>query len=353
MEMKPKNKKKLILVVIIIAVVALGIYRVIDSFQPAAVAENDPVNVSVATVEIGSIYATSPLTGRIDPIESASVVPMAAGEVTAVSVSLGDYVTKGTVLFQLDKTQMSTAYNQSKLAYDSAKNDYDRMSLLYKEGAVSLQQYQGAQTQFNVAKQNLTAAGEALSYCTITSPIDGYITSVNVAAGGLASQASPAITVANVSALEINTTISEYLINKVHQGDQVDIYIKTLSDKPISGKITALSPAPATGTLTYPITISVDNPDGVIKAGMFAEVQIISDRKDDILCIPSDAVFMKSGESKVAVLKDNIPTLVTVTAGLDNGTLVEITSGLKVGDTIVISGQQYVVEGEAVNITNK
>jgi RND family efflux transporter MFP subunit len=349
-KIKPISKKKLILILIIIIAVALGIYRVIDSLQPPAVAEKIPVNVTVAPVEINSIYATSPISGRIDPIETASIVPMIAGEVTSVFVSLGDYVTKDTVLFELDKTQSSTSYNQAKLAYDSAKNDYDRMSLLYNEGAVSLQQYQGAQTQFNLSKQNLTAASNALSYSTVKSPIDGFITSVNISVGGLASQAMPAVTVANVSELEINTSISEYLISRVKTGSTVDIYVKTLSQKPFSGTITAISPAPATGTLTYPITISVMDPEGVLKAGMFAEIQIVSDSKEDVLCIPSDAVFIKSGETKVAVINGDIPTLVTVTTGLDNGTLVEITSGLEVGDLIVVSGQQYVIEGESVNI---
>ena len=160
----------------------------------------------------------------------------------------------------------------------------------------------------------------------------------------------PAVTIADVSSLEINTSISENLIGKVKKDDSVDIFIKTLSNEPYSGKIIAISPAPATGTLTYPVTISVEDKDENIKAGMFAEVQIVTDKREDVICIPSDAVFVKSGESKVVVLNDNIPTLKTVSTGLDNGTMVEITSGITIGETIVVSGQQYVVEGEPVNI---
>jgi len=353
LENKPRSKvsKRILLIVVIVVVAALGIYRIAESMKPPVISEKVPVSVITAVVEEGSIYATSPLTGRIDPLDSAAVVPMAAGEVTLVAVSLGDYVKKGDLLFEMDKVQMATTYNTAKLAYDSAKTDYERMGVLYKEGAISLQQYQGIETQFNVAKQNLNAAAEALSYSTVTSPIDGYITSVNVSAGSLASQAAPAITVADVSKLEINTSLSEYLINKVNPGDKVDIFIKTLSKDPYPGTVTAISPAPALGTLTYPVTISVDDSSGAIKAGMFAEVQIVSDMKEGVICVPSDAVFIKSGESKVVVLDGNIPTITTVETGLDNGITAEVTSGLKVGDIIVISGQQYIVDGEAVNIT--
>lgn len=351
MKKMPKSLKVVIIILAIVVVIALGIYRIYESIKPPITVEKAPVNVITSQVERGTIYATSPLTGRIDPIESAAIVPMIAGEVTRVAIKLGDYVNKGDLLFTLDKTQAQITYNQAKLAYDNAKEDYQRLGLLYDEGAVSLQQYQGAKAQYDAAEQSLKSATDALSYSTVTSPISGYVTSVNISEGSLASQASPAITIADVSKLEINASLSEYLINKAAVGDKVDIFIKTLSNEPYSGTITAISPAPALGTLTYPITISVDDDNGEIKAGMFAEVQIISDMKDDVICIPSDAVFIKSGETKVVVLDGSIPTITAVKTGLDNGTSVEIVEGLKEGDTIAISGQQYVIDGEAVSIS--
>jgi RND family efflux transporter MFP subunit len=347
---KGLTKKRIILIIVVLIVVAIGIFRIVQAFAPETTTAKTPVNVTVATAEIGTVYATSPLTGKIDPVESATIVPMAAGQVTAVDVEIGDYVHKGTLLFKTDPTQASVIYNQAKIARNTAKADFDRVASLYNEGAVSLQSYQNAQAQYSATAQSLTAAAAALGYCTVTAPISGYVTSVNVTVGQLASQASPAVTIADVSSLKINTTLSEYLVGKVKVGDSVDIYIKTLSKTPFKGTITALSPAPAAGTLTYPVTISVEDPAGVVKAGMFAEIQIVSAKKDNVLCIPSDAVFLKSGESKVTVLKGKIPKLVTVTTGLDNGVTVEITSGLKAGDTIVVTGQQYVTEGEAVKV---
>ena len=344
------SKKKIIIAIAILVVIVISVFRIIEAFQPDKIAEKAPVSVTVDTVEIDTIYATSPLTGKIDPVESASIVPMIAGQVTSVHVKMGDYVEKGALLFELDGTQSAVAYNQAKIAHDTAKTNFDRTASLYKEGAISLQTYQNAQAQYYAAAQSLTAAADAFSYTRVTSPINGYVTSMNVAVGTLASQASPAVTIADVSSLEINTSISEYLIGKVKQGDPVEIYISTLSETAYKGTISALSPAPAAGTLTYPATISVENPKGEIKAGMFAEIQIVSAKKENVLCIPSEAVFMKSGESKVATLSGEMPKLVTVSTGLDNGTTVEIISGLKAGDLIIVTGQQFVVEGEAVKV---
>ncbi len=344
------KKSKLILLIAVIAISALGIYRVAESIKPQNPAIKEAVNVKTAIVEIKTLYVSSPIMGRIDPIESATVVPMTAGKITAVYVGLGDYVNKGDLLFELDKAQAQASYNQAKLAYESAKSDFNRMTVLYKEGAVSNQQYQGAETQFELAGQSLNAATLALSYCKTSSPIDGHVTLVNVSEGSLASQSMPAVAIADTSALEINTSVSDSLIGKIAPGDKVDIIIASISDEAFSGTIKAISPAPALETLTYPITVSLDHPYDTVKAGMFAQVMIVSEKKENALCIPSDAVFMKSGEAKVARLNGDVPTLATVTTGLDNGNMVEIISGLSLGDVIITSGQQFITDGETVNI---
>lgn len=344
------TKKKIFLFIVILILLGIVTYRIAGAIKPPAATDKIPVNVITSVVEKGNIYATSPLTGRIDPNESAAVLPLAPGEVSKVYVSLGDRVEKGDILFTLDKTQAQVSYNAAKLSHDSAKAELGRMETLYKEGAISQQQYQGVKTQYDLAKQNLSAAADALSYSTVTSPISGYVTSVNISEGSLASQASPAVTVADVSSLKINTNVSEYLIGKIATGDRVDILIKSLSDNAFKGTITAISPAPALGTLTYPVTISIDDDSDQIKAGMFAEIQVVSQMKENVLCIPSDAVFIKSGETKVVTLQGNIPSLVTVVTGLDNGKQVEVVEGLKEGELIVISGQHYVIHGEPVNI---
>ena len=123
------KKSKIIIIIVVVLIVLLGIYRVIDSIEPESVEEKKAVNVKVQTVETGSIYTTSLISGRIDPIESADVIPLVAGEVTSVNVNLGDDVKEGSVLFVLGKAQFMPNCNQAKIAYDSAKEDYQRMTL--------------------------------------------------------------------------------------------------------------------------------------------------------------------------------------------------------------------------------
>ncbi|QHI73131.1 efflux RND transporter periplasmic adaptor subunit [Aminipila terrae] len=355
-ETKPKKKKtnKIITIVVAALVIGLVIFRIASSMAGPEPEQESIVTVKTALAEKMSINTTSPITGRVEPIDEVSIIPLASGKITAVYADIGDKVSKGATLFQIDGTQLSTTYNQAKEGLNVAKSSYDRLSALYKEGAVAYQDYEKAQSAYLNAQQTLTAASDALGNCTVTSPINGYITSKQVEVGGIASPAAPAMTVADVSKLQINTNVAEYIVNDLKVGDTVDVYIASLGKQAYKGVIDAISPAPASGNLTYPVKISISDNTGAIKAGMFAEIRIISEEKNNTLCVPSDSVIMKEGTAVVVTLgKGNTPKYNKVKTGIDNGDYVEILSGLKEGDTIVISGQQYVTEGTPVHVSKK
>ncbi len=346
-------KEHKVIAALVFILAAIVIVRLIafavGSINPT-VAESEAIGVKVMTAEYTDISSTVPLSGRIAPAEETAIVPMASGQVTAVHVKVGDYVKAGTLLFEIDKGQVATTYNQAKAAYDLAANSYNNMKTLYLEGAISKSDFDAAEVQYISARESYNAAAEAYSYYNVTSPIDGYVTSLSVAVGDIAGQ-QMAASVANTDELKIETTVSEYIAGYIKIGDEVDVYVSTLGDTPYKGTVTAFSPAPALGTLTYPITITLDNESGDLMSGMFAEVKFTAEEADDTICIPSDAVIMKNGKSVAVIIdEDLIPSFREVETGIDNGEFVEILSGIKEGETVVISGQNFVEEGIAVRI---
>ncbi|MDD3169347.1 MAG: hypothetical protein PHC91_07805, partial [Eubacteriales bacterium] len=117
------------------------------------------------------------------------------------------------------------------------------------------------------------------------------------------------------------------------------------------GTVTALSPAPAAGSLTYPMKVTLDNETAEVKPGMFAEVIVTSDKTADVIALPSSSVLIKSGKTVVVTITDdNKIEFREVVVGVDNGELAEIKSGIKVGDTVVIEGQYYLEETSEFNI---
>jgi len=349
---KKFSKRKKIVIVFIVVFVLFGAFRIVSNrLEDKGIVSSDVINIKVTSAAITTLESTSPLTGRLEPIEEVTLIPKAMGEVTNVYVELGQKVTKGTVLFELDKTQMATSFNQAKASYNDAQVNLTRMQTLYQEGAVSLQQYEQAKTQFTIAKESYTAAGDGMSNYVVTSPIDGYVTSINVDIGGIASQSVAAASIANIDKLEIDTSISETLINKIKVGDKVEVLVSSVSDTPLSGTITALSPAPAAGSLTYPMKVTLDNETAEVKPGMFAEVIITSDKTANVIALPSRSVLIKSGKPVVATIEDGKRVIFRdVIVGVDNGTLAEIKSGIKIGDIVVIEGQYYLEETSEFNI---
>jgi multidrug efflux pump subunit AcrA (membrane-fusion protein) len=142
------------------------------------------------------------------------------------------------------------------------------------------------------------------------------------------------------------------MINKVRLGDTVEIRVKSVSEETsFAGTVTALAPAPATGSLTYPIVITLENPDVSVKPGMFAEVSIEADRIEGALAVPSKAVFIRSGRQMAITLDaENNVVLNEVVTGVDNGEIIEIKEGLKEGDRVVTEGQSYLNTLSKVNI---
>ncbi len=351
-KIKKLSRKQKIVLAIVAVFVLTGAFRIVSSrLEDKTAVTSDVVNIKVTTASLTTLENTSPLTGRLTPIEEVSIIPKAIGEVTSVKVELGQKVSKGTVLFELDKTQVATTFNQAKASYADAQLNLNRMETLYREGAISLQQYEQAKTAFTVAREVYTAASDGINNYTVTSPIDGYITSINVDVGGIASQAAPAATIANIDKLEIETSVSETIINKIKVGDKVNVLVSSVSADPFPGTITALSPAPAVGSLTYPMKVTLDNESALIKPGMFAEVIITSEKTEDVIALPSGSVMIKSGKTVVAVIEDGKKVIFKeVVVGVDNGELAEIKSGIEAGDIVVIEGQYYLEENAEFNI---
>lgn len=324
------------------------------------------INVETSVSKKSDIITETTLSGRIKPIKESNIVPKVSGEVINVYVKLGDKVTKGDLLFELDKIQMQNQvnqsraiYNQQKSSYENAKTNFERSKSLYKEGAISKQQYENYELQYTTAYQSFQQAKstldnsiDTLDNCSVTAPISGYITLVDINEGEIASQAMTAVSIANIDTVEIETSISEYLINKVTIGNEVKVIVRSASDEKFIGTITELSPSPAKDSLTYPMKIAINNKDSIIKAGMFAEINIVSGRKENVLSLPSDSVIIKDDKTIVCTVEDNRVVYREVSTGLDNGKLIEITEGLNENEVVITKGQNYVDNGSKINVVN-
>ena len=375
--MKKQIKKQALIFVLIFLISSILGGCKGDKTPPGV--EEQAVSVETTEVKRQDVVLNTILSGKLKPIEEAEVSSKLSGKVTKVHVKIGDSVQKGDVLFELDSQDIQNAVKQAEAAYrvaeanlkitqervENAKVNLERMRALYEEGAVSKQQLeqfelQASETNLEAARAQVEQAGVAISDAesrlrdvVVTAPIAGVVTSVDVNVGELATPGVKTVGIANLSKVVIETNVSEYLINKVHKGDKVEVLIKSAKETPFEGNITALSPVPSKNSMTYPIKVEMENPDFILKPGMFAEVKIVSDKKENVIAVPSEAVIMKAGNPTVAIVSSDKAKLVEVDVGMDNGEIVEITKGLKEGDIVIVKGQEYVEDGSKIKIKTK
>lgn len=336
--------------------------------------EEKLITVETQKVELKDILIKTTLSGKVTPIEEANVKPKMPGKVVKTNnLEIGKRVNKGEVLFTLDQTDLLNGVKIAEAAYNSsiasmkqteemvnnAKINYERMKSLYNEGAISKQQFEqaelsasssGLDAQRALAEQARVAlenARASLADTTVVSPLSGVITYVDINEGEMASSGDPAVTIASLDKVIVEVNLSENLINKVKIGDLVDVSIKS-ANKDFKGKITALASATSGESMTYPIKIEIDNKDKVIKPGMFSDINIITDKKEKVLAIASEAPLVKEGNTVVFTVNEGKAFMNKVSLGMDNGQYVEITKGLKEGDIVVTKGQNYLDEKSKV-----
>ncbi|MBY0087613.1 efflux RND transporter periplasmic adaptor subunit [Brevibacillus sp. M2.1A] len=404
------NKKPVILALLAITLVAGCSSPQAETPPTETVEAATPVQVE--TVALGTVVSDSGLTAKLAPSEEVQVSPKMGGKISSLPVKLGQYVTKGQVLFKLDEKdlvngvkQAEAAYNVSKAslnqagsssdqglvqaknslkqaetALQDAKVNQQRMQQLFSQGAISAQQMEQAnsqlttaQTSYDNAQQALQSAGqktsvqvseasvqqaqvslqnarEQLANATVTSPINGYISSVNGAVGQMAGQ-QPVVVVVNTNPLLVKANLSEADITKVKVGTTVKVNVQS-SGKTIDAKVTAMSPVMDSQLKAYPVEITIPNPSNELKSDMVVNVTFpsVGESGAKSIVVTRGAVFDRDGKQYVFKLEGDVAKQVEVTTGKSSSDQIEILTGLSAGDKIVVKGQTLLQDGGKVTI---
>ena len=257
-EMPKKSKAGKILILLLAAFVIFSIVRIVQLQMEDTAEEEEQLltNVAVQQVSRGDVSVVSPVSGRISSSNAVNVIPLVSGEVKEVFVEEGDRVSEGQILFTIDNRVAQLQTDQAQLGIKSAQDSVDalkksleRMQSLYDAGAVSKSdlesietQYQNALNSLEQAKLSAETSSTSLDYYTVKAPSSGCATTVNVVAGGVAAQTSPAVVISDTDTLELKANVSENLINCIAEGQKVTFDIE--SDPRNSSKLRAVNVCP-------------------------------------------------------------------------------------------------------------
>lgn len=338
------------------------------------------VAVAAAPVETADIREIKFFNGQVQPVQSAVMAPKVAGRVAVVAVRIGDQVKKGDVLFQLDTSELSAqvrtqeadlAMARARLEMAQKNREYYRSSLdnykkLYEAGAVSKDKYDEIALKYDqamsgeyeaaVAKSeaNLNYQASLLEGSTVRSPVAGVVSFVNVEAGQNVTTATQAVGVVDISTVKIKIFVGDQHINRLSKGQKVEVEIPDLRYTPCEGTVSALGPAVDAVAKGYPVEVELPNPDGQIKQGMFARVRMAVRESKNAALVPVDSVINRPDGKYLFVVQNGKAKELKIETGITEDGKVEVTAGgLKAGDLVVTLGQQSLVDGMAVRMSQE
>ena len=300
----------------------------------------------LVAVSLGTVTQTVSASGTLSPTSQQTLSFSAAGRVASVDVTLGQSVANGASLASLDATslQAQVAAAQASLYQAQAKLANDQAAPVNSQGvsSVSPLTLEADQAQVSAAQDSLSAAQATLSQATLVAPFAGTIAALNMAvgqavtAGGGAN--APSITIVSTGSFVIQSSVSDTQIGQVKVGDQA-VITPDGSTTSVYGTVSQVVPVSlaTSGVASYPVTISVTgNPPGLF-IGAGAQVSVIVTKMSNVLVVPVSALH--SVGSRTFVVQDiagkQVPQ--TVGVGAMGQTFVQITSGLKIGDQIVLA----------------
>jgi len=362
--------KKFMLLFIISILVFTGCSQEVEKEQ-----EEILTSVEVTEVKLDSINLVTTFTGRVQSVSTIPVMVQTPGEVEEVFVTNNQYVSKGDKLFSLVDTNNARQLQQAQASYDSANANYmqvkeqielakdnlERTQKLFEAGAVSESQLEQAKLQaseqplkaakagLDQAKVSYDSAKDAYEDTVVKANVSGYISNINIEEGSFATSSQPTMMINDNSELSIMLNVSEKYVNKIQQGDQVGINI-VANDLNYDGKVKEVSSTMDANSLLYPVEISFEAKDESINNGMIAQVEIITESRNEVLIVPSEAVLLRGNIEIVFVNEDNIAIQKEVTTGIDNGEITEIIDGLEENQQIIVLGQNFLSNGDKINV---
>jgi RND family efflux transporter MFP subunit len=342
--------------------------------------ETAPI-VNVTPVERSSGKSELVLPGNVQAIAEAPVLSRATGYVKQRFVDIGDRVKEGQILAEIDAAELDNQVRQLKATVEQTnasleqatanlqqgrtneqlyKTTADRWATLVEKGAVSRQENDTYQAQYqaqratvqalekaiNVAKSNIGAAEANLArltnmqgYLKVRAPFAGVITIRNVDVGALVNEGSTLLfRIAQTDRLRIYVNVPQSDAAAVRVGQPSKIILSDLPSREFLGLVTRTANSLDPSSRTLLAEIQVPNTAGLLMPGMYAQVNFITSRSEPPLLIRGDALVIRANGPQVAVvMPDQTVHFQTIALGRDYGDRIEVLSGLKAGQQLVIN----------------
>lgn len=345
-------KKKTVIIAGAVALLAIAMVPRVLKDRETTAAAAAPV-VSIAKPEMGSIKLQTGLTGTVEPADMAYIITKAGGEVTEVLVKAGDHVEEGQLLAQIDTKQVEGArisLDTAAINLQDANLNLERMTVLYQNGDISQQAFEQVQSAAQMAKLQYDGAKIAydnqVEFSSITAPISGLVETFNAEVRDNVASGSILCVISGQGTKAISFNVTERVVKGLQPGDTLRV---EKNGSEYEGVITEVSSMVDQSSGLFKVKASLNDADG-LATGSLAKLYVVSERADNVMTIPTDAVYYEGGQSMVYILKDGKVQETKISVGIYDADTTEVTEGLTLEDDVIVTWSSELFEGSEVRI---
>ncbi|PCM43042.1 efflux RND transporter periplasmic adaptor subunit [Marinobacter sp. ANT_B65] len=298
-----------------------------------------------------SVKAVGSITA-VNGIEVANEVP---GVIESINFESGDTVKQGDILIRLNTAIDEAAVRTRRAEAQLAEQEFKRISDLLPKRAVSQSQYDESKANFDAARARVNEAEAQLSKKIIRAPFDGTLGIRMVDQGEYIATGTPIVEINMLNPIYVDYTLSEKNLPNVARGYSVIATVAAVPEQEFEGKVSAINTSVNPETRTVRIRATLDNPESLLRPGMFATIQTRQPEAEDVVTIPRTAISYNTyGDFVFAIEENDDGVLVvnrrTITAGRTRDKRVAILSGLEAGEKVVSKGLLRLRAGQRVEI---
>jgi membrane fusion protein (multidrug efflux system) len=295
------------------------------------------LQVEAFVVKTQSLSENLEVPGSLMPFEQTEIRPEITGRVVQLNIPEGSAVRKGTLLVKLFDEDLQAQLKKLQVQLEINAKTAERQKELLKISGISQQEYDLSELAVSNLKADIDLLKVSISKTEVRAPFDGRIGLKNISLGAYVSPTNLVTTISQVGQLKLEFSVPEKYSDLMRKGRPMSFTIAGTT-KTFNAAVLATESLIEANTRTLRVRAVVKGSDPILVPGAFAKVALRLDENDKALIIPTQAIIPAARNKRVAVYSDGKVKYQVVTTGIRDSAYVQITDGLKLGDTVITTG---------------
>jgi len=299
-----------------------------------------PVGVVVSPVRSGTVVDRTESVGTVRSRDAVTITAKVTGMVQNIRFQEGQRVRAGDALAELDAAALRAELDQARALFDDARSQLVRARGLQPGQNIAAQRLETLEALTRQAEGRVRQAQARLEELSVTAPFSGRVGLRQVSVGALVQPGTVVTTLDDISRVRVEFAVPEIYVARVREGSAVTARSSAFGERRFQGRVAVVDTRIDTATRTIRVVSEFDNPEEVLKPGLFMTVELEMERRDNALLIAEEALDPIGDRNYVYVIRDDRARRVEVRLGQRLPGEVEVLSGLRAGEPVVVRGVQ-------------